>query len=211
MKCVSSLSRPLLGFVPLAALGTSFLLTLSGCPQGADLEHPEEYGLTGGSSAGPGTGGTAPGSGGTTGGTTGGSGGTGSGVTLTVDCGSDTYQNVLTQNCATIGCHRMVGQAPAPSGLVLTPDSGLVGRIKDVKAQHGDILCPPDFNTCVPASCDPNALLVNSANPSASWILAKIKGAQSDCGDPMPSPNGPTDPVEACLENFVAAVAAVPK
>ena len=211
MKRVSLLSQHLLKLLPLVTLGVCSLLTLSGCPGGAELEHPEKYGLTGGSSAMNGSGGTTGGSSPGTGGTTGGSAGTGSGAMLVVDCGTDTYQNVLSQNCATGGCHRKMGMFPAQSGLDLTPDTGLVGRVKDVKAQHGDIYVGDATTPSVPASCDPNVLLVNSQNADASWILAKIKGTQDDCGMQMPSPPGPPAAVEMCLENFVAAVAALPK
>ncbi len=208
MKRVTSFSlKRGVGVVPLTLLGASFLLTLSGCPGGAELEHPEKYGLTatGGS--------TATGSGGMT--ATGGSGASGSAGTssappLTVDCGTDTYQNVLTTNCASLGCHLpFMGMAStAASGLDLTPDSGLVGRLKDVKAQHGDITCAPDFTACVPASCDPSALLVNSQDPTKSWILTKINGAQSDCGTPMPPPSGPSGTaLTMCITNLVNAIA----
>jgi hypothetical protein len=181
------------------------LLTLSGCPGGAELEHPEKYGLTatGGS--------TATGSGGMT--ASGGSGTSGSagssGPALVVDCGTDMYETILTGNCAEPGCHQPIA-GMAASGLNLMPDSGLVGRLKDVKAQHGDITCPPDFNACTPASCDPNVLLVNSQNPSASWILTKINGGQSDCGSRMPGPAGPPDNVTSCITNLVNAIAKYP-
>ncbi len=209
MKRVSLLSQHSLQCLPLAALGVSFLLTLSGCPQGADLEDPEKYGLTGGNSSMNGSGGSTGGSSPGTGGTTGGSAGTA--ATLTVDCGTDTYQNVLTTNCATPGCHKGSSLAPAISMLNLVPDSGLVSRIKDVKAVHGDIYVGDATTPSVPASCDPNALLVNSANPSASWILAKINGTQNDCGSQMPSAGGPPAAVTTCIQNLVAAVATLPK
>ncbi len=127
-------------------------------------------------------------------------------ATLVVDCGSLKYTDVLT-DCTMIGCHR----PPAPTSMLnLTPDAGLVSRLKDVKAQHGDITCPPDFNVCVPASCDPNALLVNSANPAQSWIVMKLRGTQNGCGDQMPDPE--YDPArEQCLEKMVNAIAALPK
>ena len=210
MKRVSFLSQHLLQCLPLATLGVSVLFILSGCPQGAELEDPAKYGLTGGNSSMTGSGGSTGGSSAASGGMTGGSAGTG--ATLTVDCGTDTYQNVLSKNCANLaGCHKASTTIPTASMLNLTPDAGLVGRIKDVKALHGDITCSPDFAPCNPASCDPNALLVNSANPGASWILAKIKGNQADCGTQMPDIGGPPAAAETCLENFVAAVAALPK
>jgi hypothetical protein len=208
MKRVALLSLKHVKFVPLALVGVSALLTLSGCPGGAELEHPEKYGLTGGT--------TSTGSGGTTGGTTGGAtggttGGSAGGAMLVVDCGSDTYQNVLNNQCATSGCHKP--PFSAQSGLDLTPDSGLVSRIKDVKPAYQGIYCDMGGNLvdCMPASCDPNAFYVNSSNPDASWILAKIKGTQADCGDQMPSTGGPPADVATCIENLVKAVAMLPK
>jgi hypothetical protein len=196
MKRVSFLNQHLLKFIPLAILGASFLLTLSGCPGGAELEHPEAYGLTGGSST-SGTGGSGTG---------------GGGAMLTVDCGNTTYDAVLNGSCVSLGCHKadVTLNAPAASGLDLTPDSGLVGRIKDVKAQHGDITCP-DLTTCVPATCDTNALLVNSSAAANSWILAKINGNSNGCGSPMPVGSALSADRLTCLENFVNAVAALPK
>ena len=203
MKRVSFLSQHLVKFVPLATLGVCFVLTLTGCPGGAELEHPEAYGLTGGSTSSSGTGGSSPGTGGS---------GTGGGGMLTVDCGSTTYQAVLT-SCAGAGCHQPIPSIsyPGAAALDLTPDSGLVGRLKDVKATHGDISCPPSGTTCVPAACDTNALLVNSNAPANSWLLAKINGNSNGCGDAMPLGTSiPTTSV-TCLENFVNAVAALPK
>lgn len=206
MKRVSFLNQQVKNFVPLAALGVSFVLTLTGCPGGAELEHPEAYGLTGGQSSTNGTGAAA----GTTGNGTGGTSGTSS--SLTVDCGASTYQTVLSGSCATGGCHlpNAAFNFPGASNLNLTPDDGLVGRLKDVKAQHGDISCPPDFNTCVPSACDTNVLLVDSKNAANSWILAKIHGTQNGCGDSMPTGTPLTADKQTCIENFVNAVAALP-
>jgi hypothetical protein len=216
MKRVSHFSlKHQLRFVPLGLVGASFVIALSGCPQGADLEDPKKYGLSGGSPS-TGTGGGTGATGGTsgTGGTTGGSAGSGAAgaPSLVVDCGSSTWQTVITNDCSKLaGCHKGSSTIPPASMLNLTADSGIVSRIKDVKAVHGDITCGTDNAPCTPASCDPNALLVNSATPSASWILAKIKGTQSDCGAQMPSSGGPPAADETCLENFVNAVAALPK
>jgi hypothetical protein len=161
------------------------------------------------SSAGTGASGTAGGAAGGSGtaGAAAGGGGTAGAQALVVDCGSLNYTDLLGHDCAMIGCHR---PPTLVSGLNLTPDSGLVSRLKDVPAKHGDILCPPDSNVCVPATCDPSALLVNSASPDKSWILAKLRGTQNGCGDQMPSME--YDPAkEQCLEKMVNAIAALPK
>jgi hypothetical protein len=196
-------------FVPLALLGAFFVPLLSGCPGGAELEDPGKYGLTGGNPS-TGTGGTNAMGG--TGGTTGGSAGTGTPPPmLTVDCGSSTYQTVLMGSCVSLGCHAATSTIPAASMLDLTPNDGLVSRLKDVKAKHGDITCGADFTACTPASCDPNALLVNSATPSASWILAKINNTQSDCGASMPIGGTLSAADSMCMTNLVNAIAALPK
>jgi hypothetical protein len=125
---------------------------------------------------------------------------------LVVDCGTLKYTDVLT-DCTMVGCHR----PPAPTSMLnLTPDAGLVSRLKDVPAKHLDIFCPDVNDYCTPASCDPTALLVNSANPAQSWILTKLRGTQNGCGAQMPDPE--YDPSrEQCLENMVNVIAALPK
>jgi hypothetical protein len=202
----------------MTVLGMTFALLLSGCPGGADLEDPAKYGLSGGMPA-TGTGGTTS-TGGTAGSGTAGSGTASGGAAgaLTVDCGSTTYAAALTNNCTSAGCHR-AGIAP-PAGLVLTPDSGLVARLKDVPATHEDVTCSGANDTSCPcsdyicttppATCPTGALLVNSATPSASWILAKIDTVPM-CGSQMPGVafQGPDD--KTCIENMVNVIAALPK
>jgi len=138
-----------------------------------------------------------------------GSGGAPAGASLVVECGGLSYIDILGTDCATPGCHRGTPEQ-APSRLVLTPDAGLVSRLKDVAAKHLDIFCLDQDTFCTPALCDPNVLLVNSANPDKSWILAKLRGTQNGCGDRMPSET--YDPQkQQCLEKTVAAIAALPK
>jgi hypothetical protein len=138
------------------------------------------------------------------------SGAAGSGApALVVDCGGLNYADVLANDCATPGCHRGA-PTQAPSRLVLTPDAGLVGRLKDVPAKHLDIFCIDQNMFCTPAVCDMTALLVNSASPEQSWLITKLRGTQNGCGDRMPSEE--YDPAkQQCLENVARAIAALPK
>jgi len=196
----------LITLAPGVIVGASFLFTLSGCPGGADLEHPELYGIAG----------SATGTGGTTGGTgaTGGTAGAAMSAPFpTVDCGNGlTPQKVLNDDCASTGCHR--GNNP-PSGLNLTPDDGFIGRTKDVLAKHGDIFCEDILDTCPtpPASCPMTAVLIDSTDWTKSWIIAKLRGAQADCGDQMKDATYLTakSANEQCLEKLVQTVAMMAK
>jgi hypothetical protein len=172
-------------------------------------------GATGGSgdagiSAG-GSGGRANGAGGAVGGSAGtATPGTG-GTSLVVNCGNSTdYATALRNNCANAGCHRA---GSPPSGLDLTPDAGLVSRLKDGPAKFGDIICGDVVCPVPPASCPVpgSVLLVDSVNPDASWMLTKMGNGTLDCGDPMPGTayEGPDD--QACIENLIEAIAALPE
>ncbi len=137
-------------------------------------------------------------------------------VTLTTDMVGCDFVSVLGDGtaanrgaCSIQGCH--FSHLPT-SSLDLTANSGLVGRVKDVPAVHGDINSSTDpamFTACVPAGCPDDALLVNSADPDSSWILAKINGTQGDCGDVMPD-GVFSDDQKACVDKLVRAIAALP-
>jgi hypothetical protein len=121
------------------------------------------------------------------------------------------YAPVL-KKCASIGCHN---SASMQSGLILTPDVNLVGRLKDVPAKFGGINCAPDgqgFTECTtpPAACDVGALLVNSSDWQKSYILTKLHQQGNDCGEPMPYTYQLTDLDEQCLELVVFAIALAP-
>jgi hypothetical protein len=194
-------------FAPLTLVATFFLLTLSGCPGGADLEDPGKFGIAGG---------PATGTGGTTGGTTGGSGGT----MLTVNCTGTTY-DVALKSCNQLGCHA----ASYPySKLNLTADSGLVARLKDMPAQHGDVGCSPGDATQIctcdatsftcttpPSACPKGDLLIDSSDYTKSWIWKKLEMSDPMCGVQMPDGAYKSPADKACLEAMVQAIAALPK
>lgn len=208
-----------LGASVVAVLVTGLLFTLGGCSGTTD-----DPAGSGGSSAATsgaattagGTGGAtvAPASGGTAGSPPSGSAGAapaaaGSGQALVVNCTGTTYQAALS-NCTVAGCH---GAFYPESGMNLTPDDGLVGRLKDAPAKHEDIVCDAAGDICTPATCPPpgQALLVDSADYTQSWILKKIGPADPMCGDQMPGGAYKTSNDMACIQALVQAIASLPK
>jgi hypothetical protein len=202
---ITRLAAPSLS-IPL--LGLFIAVTQTGCPQGADLQNPDQYPPVTSSGGSSGSGGSSNASAGT------GTAGSASQAQLitpaTVGCAFDMVLGTGSTrgSCAILGCHA----GPMPSSeLDLTANAGLVGRLKDVSAKHGDINCasdPADFMACVPAGC-PDAYLVDSNYPDDSWILQKINGTQGDCGAQMPDGLFDDDQ-KACVEKLVRAIAALP-
>lgn len=211
-------------FAKIAA--SSAALLVSGCPVAVETEPPANLAGSGGNGS---AGATSAGSAGVAGGagsagaaagsaTAGGAGAAGAtAMPITppaVDCA---IEAVLVDHCGP-GCH---SSSVRRAGLDLTYDSGLVGRIKDVPATHRGIACnqPSEaFRECVPPNeptrCAPflNAQLVDSANVEESWILKKVNGTHGDCGMKMPAvPTGYGGWVHDCLQEFVRAVAALPR
>ncbi len=195
-----------------AALGAGLVFALAGCSGASTTPAPQSGGM-GGASAGAAGGMAAAGAGGTPGAGMGGSAGmgtAGAGQVLVVNCNGTTYADALRANCVMPGCHSAAYPA---SGMNLTPDSGLVARLKDVPAKHQDIFCEDVGDYCVPATCPPagQALLVDSADYTQSWILKKLAFGVSMCGSDMPGVafKGPND--LACIQSMVQAIAALPK
>jgi hypothetical protein len=196
-------------FLPTAILGATFAATLSGCPGGADLEHPEKY-FAG--SPGMTTGGT-----GGTGGTSGGTAGTGMGGMAATDVPLPTVDGcdipaVLSRGCALSGCHKAGAIKPA-AGLLLAADNGFVGRVKDKPATHGDIYCGLELCVPTPAECTApgvGQLLVDSTDYTKSWIIQKMNDPLG-CGEAMPvSVSSWTGADQSCIENLVKAIADLP-
>jgi hypothetical protein len=172
-------------------------------------------GATGGSVS-AGSGGSTGGTGGSVSAGSGGStGGTGPAPPVPgVDCD---WPTALQKNCAISVCH----SARSPfAGLNLIPDDQLISRIKDVPVTLEDMDCDPgeQYYECVspPPECNPylGAKLVDSADPEASFILAKLNG--SGCGNQEPLPPGDAPSAgwsaerRACLESLVRGIAALP-
>jgi hypothetical protein len=209
------------------AIGIAAAATISGCPGGAELEDPDRFppvpttggstgvgGATGGAGMGA-TGGTAGAAAGSAG--TAGAAGTGS-ATWTWDCGGE-VKAALKQNCSRAGCHSTLDKY---AGLDLTEPAALAAQLVDKVAMHGDIACQPTgqpFRACnaeelLTLGCPPNAMLIDSANPDASWLITKLNGTQGNCGDPMPiAPgnsvsNGWNDARKQCYIDFFKSLAA---
>lgn len=130
----------------------------------------------------------------------------------TVNCGSTDPAELLTTTCSKSFCH---GRQFVT--LDLRTDPGLASRLLDQPATFGDIPCPDDVTqTCIPDTCPGNALLVDSANPDASWMLTKVQpdplvGGIDGCGDLMPPSSGVSTADYACYRAIIAAIAALPK
>jgi hypothetical protein len=127
----------------------------------------------------------------------------------TVNCGTTDPEELFTTTCAKSFCH---GKS-AVAGLDLRTDPGLASRLLDQPARFGDISCPDDDSqTCVPETCPTGALLVDSANPEASFMLAKVSAVPTNgCGDPMPPTSGVSTADYPCYLAIINAIAALPK
>jgi hypothetical protein len=187
--------------LPMALLSAAFAVSLSGCPGGADLEHPEKY-----FAGSPGTG--AGGSG---------TGGTGAGgkalveipIPVVAECTTaGGAEVVLARTCALSGCHKP-GAIKPQAGLILTGDTLLVSRLKDVPSTHADIYCGSMPCPTIPEECPKGDMLVDSADYTKSWMLIKMNDAML-CGDLMPPSITFTPEDKACLDNLVKAIAELP-
>jgi hypothetical protein len=200
---------------PVLVFTFTSLISLAGCSSGDD----DSNGSAGsGSGAAPATGGTGA-SGGSGGSGTGGSGpsagsgnsgaGTGSMQAFPTlpDCDAVKALTVGPAACAQLGCHK----GPySEAKLDLTPNAGFVGRVKDVAATHLNIDCADGMECATPpAACPKGDKLIDSANVDNSWMLHKLNGTQTGCGDAMPPPDYAIDDAgKACIVELVKAIAA---
>jgi hypothetical protein len=129
--------------------------------------------------------------------------------------------------CFKGGCHNSTTRA---GQLDFTADDLLASRLLDVPAKHdlvcpGNIVCDPAQATCPTcAECPSDALLIDTSDPSLSWILRTMEpfvpGTTTgtlnlECGDAMPTFNttGTANYTQAhkdCLMAFFLALAATP-
>jgi hypothetical protein len=162
----------------LGVLGTGGLLLLAGCP--ANLEDPQRFDIMGtNGGAGPGGGAGPSGAG---------SAGAPATIVPAPSCATDIFKASCTPSC------HFPGGGALMAGLDLT-GADVANRLVNVTATH---------STAAPnTSCAP-AKFIDPANPSASWLLAKVNGTQGMCGLQMPfgmTPLG-TDQL-ACITAFV--------
>lgn len=197
---------------PVAMLGVTSLLTFNGCSSTTPTE-PSSGGTNAtGATGGTGTAGT-PGTGGTTssaGATS--SAGTGSMVPFPTVPNCPNVAGQISTSCAKIGCHK---NPFAAADLDLTPNTGFVGRVKDVVATHAGITCPGGdggLTDCIPATCPTGAKLIDSSNAANSWMTQKLENMVNGCGTIMPAPPDSIDAAtKSCIEALVQTVAAMPK
>jgi hypothetical protein len=96
------------------------------------------------------------------------------------------------------GCGPCHNRSLQTAGLDLA-SPGVTVRVADVPARHREV---PEG-----ASCPVGDKLLDTGDPSASWLLAKIRGQAGTCGVAMPV-NAPVSLEDRkCLEAFVICVA----
>jgi len=121
----------------------------------------------------------------------------------------------MVKSCAKSFCHG----ANFVAGLDLRTDAAFAMRLLDTPATFSGIPCQDDVTKeCVPATCPTGALLVDSANPDASWMLTKLGtnhdpsvGGTDGCGDLMPPSSGVTNADYPCYLAIINAIAALPQ
>jgi hypothetical protein len=179
-------------------LGLLVGASLSGCPQGAELEDAMRFIAT--------AGGSSAGSAGT--GVSGSSGAGGAGSTF-VPPACD-YRGVLRDSCGNTTCHETTPSRPPAAGLDLESD-GVEARVLGQPASHAGIVCNVPGGVpqpCLPPGCDPTHVLVKPGDPAGSYLLHKVAGTHGDCGLTMPILPGKLDASgRACLEAWVEALA----
>jgi len=127
------------------------------------------------------------------------------GASSTSGCETECIRNIFTVQpilCRLCHNNNPGGAALTSGGLDLQSD-GFTARLKDVPAQHSDIVAP-----MTAADCPVGDKLIDTANPAESWLLKKIDGQQGNCGTPMPSTGMLSSTQQDCVHNYVACVAA---
>jgi hypothetical protein len=107
---------------------------------------------------------------------------------------------IIGASCGNVGCH---GASAPQAGLDLV-SANVSRRLINVAATHGGVAAP---NGCVPG-----VKLIDSANPSASWLVQKLTDTKM-CGFIMPVSLMPTLTSEqiACFTQYANDVAAAAK
>lgn len=168
-----------------------------GCPQPADLENPDAYNKT-----------PPNGAGGTAGnGQSGGAGGGGAPPNCEVACVNTIFSSIQANGCK--ACHAGVAKL---GGLDLSVP-GYTARLKDQKAKHldGDPNLTGQEQPLPPsANCPQSDSLIDTSDPSKSWLWRKLNQDQDLCGSFMPI--GKVLPASdlACIKGYIECVAQKP-
>jgi hypothetical protein len=181
-----------------AALGFATAAALGGCPGGAVLEDPERFrqydaGLPAVAGASGASGGGGAGQGGVAGAVATGGAGMGS-AGWTWNCSevplAGGTTSALNRNCVN-GCHNSLIKA---AGLDLTDPSTIGAQMVDKPPTFADFGCQASgesYRECtreemIAKGCPTDALLIDSNDFDASWVVKKLTGGQGECGDAMP-------------------------
>ncbi len=112
--------------------------------------------------------------------------GSGDGVDLTC------ITPLITKSCANSPICHLAG-AMQGGGLDLSSPN-FASRLVDVAATHKDVIDP---TTCMASK------LIDTADATKSWLLAKINGTQGACGSAMPIGPALSNADKACMTKFV--------
>lgn len=179
----------------------AFSLFAVGCPEAADLENPPPTtGGTGATTAG--TGSVTAGTG--TGGSSGGSGGSGAPSCETA-CINKLFTSITGPGCKI--CH---SSDLKQSGLDLA-SPGYTARLSNVMAKHldGDPM-GTGAEKPLPNGCPTGDMLIDTLDPSKSWLWKKVNKDQGTCGDKMPQTTEIPASDLACVKTYVECVAGKP-
>ena len=160
-----------------------------GCPEPADLEEPNSYCRPGASIVDANGKVTGCNDSGSSGGTPAGGGGS----PAAASCDSACITALFTGSCNV--CH----SASNPQAGLDLASANFTARLKDQPATHSGA-----------TGCPTGDKLVDSANPSASWLLKKVAKQQGSCGTPMPQPLGGSDADIACVTAYVNCIGGNP-
>jgi hypothetical protein len=97
------------------------------------------------------------------------------------------------------GCH---GKALKSGGMMDLESAGYTGRLVDKPAEH--------MGVEMGAACPSGDKLIDSANPSASWLLKKVTNMQGTCGVVMPITGALSAADQACVTTYVNCAAGKP-
>jgi hypothetical protein len=175
------------------AAATALALLAVGCPEPGDLENANSFCKPGTSIVSGdkivGCNDSAAGGNGSSGGSP--SGGSGGGAVAS--CETACMSTLFTTTCTV--CHSTASHL----GMLDLQSADYTSRLKDQA---------PKFDSVTDRSqCPTGAKLVDSSNPTQSWLLKKLTGQQGTCGGRMPSATMPVSPADqACVTAYVTCV-----
>jgi len=170
-----------------AGVGSALLALFTvACPEPGDLQNPGNYPAPVAVAGQAATGGSAATTAGTGGGDTAGPG-----------CESACMATII--NTPSTGCKACHGASVKLAGTLDLETAGYGARLRDQAAEHAGVT--PG------AACPSGDKMIDSANPSESWLLKKVTNMQGDCGTVMPLGGALPAADQECFTTFVNCVA----